>query len=223
MVLLKTENIVRTMLSDTILALCRNTLPYNIKFSVEGLLGITIDDKDIFLVNINEIIQKEGAAARKREGDRDSSVKSKHSESNDSGESSQDEELGSTQKKRRRKRKRSKEKQPEIESSEIEESDTNMSGVFPNQPSNNEDDSTSQQDNKFYNLKTETVDSDEIVFIKEEPSDSTCSYGGTARPSQSGESSQVYDDGSGLQLQDLAMQLSGDINQVWDKLIKALR
>ena len=59
MVLKQAETQVRSMLADTILALCRNTLPYQAQVSIEGLLGITIDHKEIFLVNVNETIKKE--------------------------------------------------------------------------------------------------------------------------------------------------------------------
>ena len=46
------------MLSSTILTLCRNCLPYKTQICVEGLLGITLDSKEIFLVNISETLEK---------------------------------------------------------------------------------------------------------------------------------------------------------------------
>ncbi len=54
MVLKKTENAIHVMLTDTILALCRNTLPYRGQLAIDGLLGITLDDEEIFLVSIKE-------------------------------------------------------------------------------------------------------------------------------------------------------------------------
>ena len=54
----ESENLISAMLSETILALCRNTLSHRRKFSIEGLLGITLDDEEIFLVNIKETIAK---------------------------------------------------------------------------------------------------------------------------------------------------------------------
>ena len=45
---------VRRVLRDTIKLLCKNGLKYSKEFSIEGLLGITVDSQEIFLVNINE-------------------------------------------------------------------------------------------------------------------------------------------------------------------------
>ena len=42
------------MLSEAITMLCRNGLEFSQDITVEGLLGITLDSKDVFLVNINE-------------------------------------------------------------------------------------------------------------------------------------------------------------------------
>lgn len=48
---------VKTLLAETITLLCKNGLHFKTKFSIEGLIGITLDDEDIFLVNINETIK----------------------------------------------------------------------------------------------------------------------------------------------------------------------
>ena len=48
---------IRLLLRETIKSLCSNTLSYNASISVEGLLGITLDEKEVFLVNINECVQ----------------------------------------------------------------------------------------------------------------------------------------------------------------------
>ena len=50
---------IREVLRDTIKLLCKNGLKYNTEFTVEGLLGITIDGNDIVLVNINEAFSRE--------------------------------------------------------------------------------------------------------------------------------------------------------------------
>ena len=47
---------VRQLLTEAITVLCKNGLKYSSKFCVEGLLGITLDDNDILLVNIKETI-----------------------------------------------------------------------------------------------------------------------------------------------------------------------
>ena len=50
---------IREVLRDTIKLLCKNGLKYSTEFTVEGLLGITIDSNDILLVNINEAFSRE--------------------------------------------------------------------------------------------------------------------------------------------------------------------
>ena len=50
---------IREVLRDTIKLLCKNGLKYSTEFTVEGLLGITIDSNDILLVNINETFSRE--------------------------------------------------------------------------------------------------------------------------------------------------------------------
>ena len=47
------------MLKESILLMCKNSLSFDVELSVEGLLGITVDKRDIFLVNINEVFQSE--------------------------------------------------------------------------------------------------------------------------------------------------------------------
>ncbi len=44
----------RSLLTDTVTLLCRNGLQYSTELRVQGLLGITLDDKDVFLVQFNE-------------------------------------------------------------------------------------------------------------------------------------------------------------------------
>ena len=47
------ERLVR-MLKESISLMCKSSLSYEVELNIEGLLGITLDKKDIFLVNINE-------------------------------------------------------------------------------------------------------------------------------------------------------------------------
>ncbi len=54
----KRESQVQVMLCDTIVALCRNKLPWKCQLSVEGLIGVTLDNEEIFLVNLREHITK---------------------------------------------------------------------------------------------------------------------------------------------------------------------
>jgi hypothetical protein len=59
MVLAADKERVKTLLKDTITLLCRNGLTFKSKFSIEALIGVTLDDEDIFLVSINELIKNE--------------------------------------------------------------------------------------------------------------------------------------------------------------------
>ena len=47
------------MIKESITLMCKSTLMYSSELSVEGLLGITLDKRDVFLVNIKEIFQLE--------------------------------------------------------------------------------------------------------------------------------------------------------------------
>ena len=58
MVLQETETQVQSALSDTILTTFQKTLKYQTEFSVEGLLRVVVDKKDIYTFNINERIEK---------------------------------------------------------------------------------------------------------------------------------------------------------------------
>ena len=50
---------IRTALVQHIMSLCQVGLSYNVELSVEGLLGITLDKSDIFLINIKEVVSAE--------------------------------------------------------------------------------------------------------------------------------------------------------------------
>ena len=44
----------KSWLCESVLALCRGGLAYRQDFSVEGVIGITIDHRDVFLVRIHD-------------------------------------------------------------------------------------------------------------------------------------------------------------------------
>ena len=46
---------VRNLLIQTVTLLCRNGLQYESQLKIEGLLGVTLDENEVFLININEI------------------------------------------------------------------------------------------------------------------------------------------------------------------------
>lgn len=50
---------VRTLLKESISILCKNGLTYNQEITVEGLLGVTVDKREIFLVNVNELLKSD--------------------------------------------------------------------------------------------------------------------------------------------------------------------
>ncbi len=197
MVLQKAESIVKTMLSDTILALCRNTLPYEGEFCVEGLIGITLDSKEIFLVHLNETIQKEGFIADKAKDVEKSTKRRNESEESDEGSSQYDSDNSqneSTRKKRKRKRHRKKEKIESLEKLEQSEEErdsvndnvqsyenvdqeTPSVGVDQNRVDNDRTESKNHShDKNTYPVKIERVgyedeDSGDVVYVKEEPRD----------------------------------------------------
>ncbi len=57
---------VSKLLTDTVTLLCKNGLVYNQEIKIQGLLGITLDSKDVFLVQINEVVG--GTAATETSG-----------------------------------------------------------------------------------------------------------------------------------------------------------
>lgn len=50
---------VRSLLTDTVTLLCKNGLYFSKELKVEGVLGITLDDNDVFIVHINEKITEQ--------------------------------------------------------------------------------------------------------------------------------------------------------------------
>ena len=53
---------VKNLLTETVTLLCKNGLTYNEELRIEGLIGITVDSKDVFLVHVNECF-KESASS----------------------------------------------------------------------------------------------------------------------------------------------------------------
>jgi len=53
----------KQLLSATIVSLCSNSLSYSGELTIQGLLGITIDHKDILLVNISETLGHAGSTS----------------------------------------------------------------------------------------------------------------------------------------------------------------
>ena len=51
---------IKQILTATIASLCNNSLTYSAEITIQGLLGITIDHKDVLLVSINETLGNNG-------------------------------------------------------------------------------------------------------------------------------------------------------------------
>ena len=64
----------KSFLIEAITVLCKNSLKYRNEFTIEGLLGITLDSEEVFLVNINEQIESDRTSSS-RKGTRGISVK----------------------------------------------------------------------------------------------------------------------------------------------------
>ena len=63
MVLKADQQRVKALLAETITLLCKNGLNFKREFSIEGLIGITLDQDDVFLVSIKETIRSAVAEA----------------------------------------------------------------------------------------------------------------------------------------------------------------
>ena len=67
--LLEEQDKVRALLREAVTVLCKNGLTFDSELTVEGLLGVTLDNKEVFLVNINEQIKhSNGSTAKEAHG-----------------------------------------------------------------------------------------------------------------------------------------------------------
>ena len=57
MVIKTDQDRVKTLLKDTITLLCKNGLAFKRKFSIDAVIGVTIDEDDVFLVSMNELVK----------------------------------------------------------------------------------------------------------------------------------------------------------------------
>jgi len=60
MVLTADQERVKSLLTETVTLLCKNGLHFQTEFSIEGLIGITLDSQDVFLVSFKENIKVQG-------------------------------------------------------------------------------------------------------------------------------------------------------------------
>lgn len=59
MILQAEQERIRLLLKETIPVLCKSGLSFQKEFCIEALVGITLDQKDVFLVNIKEIVKND--------------------------------------------------------------------------------------------------------------------------------------------------------------------
>jgi len=67
---------VKSLLTETVTLLCKNGLHFQSEFSIEGLIGITLDNQDVFLVSIKETISAPGQLPNSKRSD-DDAIKSR--------------------------------------------------------------------------------------------------------------------------------------------------
>ena len=56
MVLTSDQQRVKTLLTETLTLLCKNGLNFKSELSIEALIGVTVDQEDVFLISIKEIV-----------------------------------------------------------------------------------------------------------------------------------------------------------------------
>jgi len=54
---------VKTVLIDTVALLCKNGLSYERELKIQAVIGVTVDDHDVFVVHINESFSPHGASS----------------------------------------------------------------------------------------------------------------------------------------------------------------
>jgi len=54
---------IKQLLTATVVNLCSNYLSYSGELTIQGLIGITIDGKDVLLVNINKTLGHAGSSS----------------------------------------------------------------------------------------------------------------------------------------------------------------
>ena len=171
---------IRGLISETLTLLCKSGLTYKANFSIEALIGITLDDNDVILVNINENVKG---------GNKDSSgttteVRHSGSEVIDSDDSQNDSDSASAKspkKQRKRKRKRSrdattttpaKQSKPTAADTEDHESDNDFAPLETDPVANDDaNNAHAQSDVTLTRVKTEpteTSSAGDLVVVKQE-------------------------------------------------------
>ena len=87
---------VKALLEETIVLLCKNGLDYKTQFTVEALIGITLDQKNVILINIKETIFNDSCTEADLYDENMDQDKMSHisNEPENNGARSEDEEFG---------------------------------------------------------------------------------------------------------------------------------
>ena len=64
------QELIKTVINDTISFLCRNGLTFKSRLCIEASIGVTLDDADVYLISINELIESEKHKERDAETER---------------------------------------------------------------------------------------------------------------------------------------------------------
>lgn len=70
---------VKNLLADTVTLLCKNGLNFRKELRVQGLIGITLDNDDVFIVHINERLSSSDDVATLHDNDKENSAGSTNS------------------------------------------------------------------------------------------------------------------------------------------------
>ena len=146
MVLSADQERMKSMIQEAVSALCRNGLLFDTEVSVEGLIGITIDKSNVFLVSIRDMISKEAEQSTSAE-----TVAETQSDSNCSGDDLDDSasNISGDHSKKRSHRRHSRKRSSKRMSSDGE-----------------------PEEKRYTSIKTEVEDDEDVVVIKEDNSDS---------------------------------------------------
>ena len=156
------------LIKDTVTLLCKNGLEYSQEFCVEGLLGVTLDKDEVFLIPIKELVNDRGVGTTD-----DDTLYTSQTDADISGE-------GMSPKRERKKKRR------HAETAATQGDSTGHYDNGTNEWDSNTKDRPSDQDNDFNNTDDQPVSkrlhedsktdlnkvkAEDIVVIKEEVDD----------------------------------------------------
>jgi hypothetical protein len=136
---------VSSLLKETITLMCKNGLKFDSKFCIDAVIGVTLDEKEVFLISLNEVVKSESPVI------------------SDSASETTDGEMSAGIP--RKKRKRNKPVKKERDSNDDTESEYDDNTSLPSKRLSVERTDSNQ-------LEQDSNDDSAIMFIKEEPNSS---------------------------------------------------